>query len=139
MVNVAAAWLLNQKGEVLICRRAPSEPRPGFWEFPGGKFEDGEDGPAALKRELREELDLAVHQVSLIAVREHTYATGSFRIHLYSCLAEEEKEPILTVHDDWRWAKPEELADFNFLPGDIPLIEDILRRYHGSINISTVE
>lgn len=126
MVDVAAAWLLNQRNEVLICRRAPTEPRPGFWEFPGGKFEAGEDGPMALRRELLEELDLAVHAESLMAVREHAYESGAVRIHLYRCHLLKDKEPTLSVHDDWRWAKIEKLLDFNFLPGDIPLIQDIL-------------
>ncbi len=127
MIDVAAAWLLNENDEVLICRRSPNQPRAGFWEFPGGKFEADEDGPAALKRELLEELNLAVRDIRLMAVHEHHYTSASYRIHLYRCRRVVPAEPRLIVHDDRRWAKPEELPEFNFLPGDIPLIEDILK------------
>ena len=38
--------------KVLLMRRAADQPLAGEWEYPGGKFEDGEDGPTCLKREL---------------------------------------------------------------------------------------
>lgn len=39
-------------------RRAADQPLAGEWEYPGGKFEDGEDGPICLHRELFEELGI---------------------------------------------------------------------------------
>lgn len=35
---------------------------PGVWDFPGGHVEPGESGPAALVRELAEELDVTIQQ-----------------------------------------------------------------------------
>ena len=127
MIDVAAAWLVNERGEILICRRAPSQSRAGYWEFPGGKFEAGEDGTQALRRELMEELELEIRNIRLLAVREHRYPNDTFRIHLYRCERSLPQEPRLSVHDDYRFANPEHLLDYKFLEGDIPLIQAILQ------------
>lgn len=47
-------------GRVLMGKRRSGSKRPGLWETPGGKVEDGETPQDALVREWREELDLVV-------------------------------------------------------------------------------
>lgn len=52
------AWTgfpLNPEARYLVGRRVGSS-HAGRWEFPGGKVEPGETQPAALVREIREEL-----------------------------------------------------------------------------------
>ena len=55
-VEVAAAVITQPDGSFLLGQRAPGTFYPGYWEFPGGKVEPGEDARAALIRELDEEL-----------------------------------------------------------------------------------
>ena len=50
-MKVTAAIFRNGDN-VLLMRRGADQPLAGEWEYPGGKFEDGEDGPTCLKREL---------------------------------------------------------------------------------------
>lgn len=130
-IDVAAAWLTNESGDVLICRRASTEPRAGFWEFPGGKFEAGESGVDALVRELNEELRLAVHCGKLLETAEHQYANGRFRIHLFACTKLDDSEPVLTVHDEMAWVAPSDLLSYNLLPGDVPIIKSYLAKVDG--------
>ena len=52
-MKVTAATFRNGD-RVLLMRRAADQPLAGEWEYPGGKFEDGEDGPTCLRRELAE-------------------------------------------------------------------------------------
>ena len=54
-MKVTAAIFKNGD-QILLMRRAVGQPLAGEWEYPGGKFEDGEDGPTCLRRELFEEL-----------------------------------------------------------------------------------
>lgn len=87
---VVAAALFDDRGRVLMHRRAPRKKHGGLWEFPGGKVEDGESPEAALCRELAEELGIAVE---LDALERAVFATSSPGAHgepaivilLYTC------------------------------------------------------
>src|SRR5882757_9825837 len=72
MTHVVAG-ILEQNGQLLICRRRADQPHPGKWEFPGGKLEAGETPETALVRELREELGIESGEPAEIARYEFTY------------------------------------------------------------------
>ncbi|WP_432491560.1 (deoxy)nucleoside triphosphate pyrophosphohydrolase [Kineococcus gypseus] len=59
---VAAALVddLHRPSRLLAARRSAPPALAGRWELPGGKVEAGEEPRAALHRELREELGVAV-------------------------------------------------------------------------------
>lgn len=44
--------IIYQDNEIFICRRRPEKSLGGFWEFPGGKVEKGEECEISLLREL---------------------------------------------------------------------------------------
>jgi 8-oxo-dGTP diphosphatase len=57
---------LVRNGRVLLAHRSPSRlVYPDVWDFPGGHVERGESPPAAVVRELREELGVAVSESAL--------------------------------------------------------------------------
>ena len=58
-IDVGAGAIIKD-GKFLAARRAPSEKHAGWWEFPGGKFEEGEDASQCLIREINEELELSL-------------------------------------------------------------------------------
>ncbi|HEY0722336.1 MAG TPA: Nudix family hydrolase [Gammaproteobacteria bacterium] len=60
-LHVAAAVVVDEAGRILIARRPDHLHQGGLWEFPGGKVEAGESVPAALARELQEEVGIRVH------------------------------------------------------------------------------
>ena len=55
-----SAGIVCRNGKILICQRPKGKSLAGFWEFPGGKLEEGESLQDCLKRELKEELDIEV-------------------------------------------------------------------------------
>ena len=73
-VQVAAA-LIFQDGKLLATKRGDS-PYPYVahkYEFAGGKIEQGERGEDAVKRELKEELDMDVCVGNLYASDTYDY------------------------------------------------------------------
>lgn len=52
---VVLVLLQNDKGELLITRRAPTKGYPNMWEITGGSAQTGDDSLHAAQREMREE------------------------------------------------------------------------------------
>ncbi|QZP07696.1 (deoxy)nucleoside triphosphate pyrophosphohydrolase [Caenibius sp. WL] len=127
MKQVAAAIALN-RGKVLVARRAPGENLAGYWEFPGGKLEDGESPHVCIIRELQEELNLAAEAGEILAESVYEYPGGSINLIGVSVkLLSDEIQ--LSVHDQIDWVAPSALLSINLAPADIAIAEELVRRY----------
>lgn len=73
------AGILESESTILIAQRGCEE-HFGQWEFPGGKIEDGESPPQALKREILEELGVEVTEFSPLGEVLDDYPTKQVRI-----------------------------------------------------------
>jgi len=60
VVDVAVGVLIRSDGDFLLTSRPPGKVYEGYWEFPGGKLEEGESVEAALRRELQEEIGVTI-------------------------------------------------------------------------------
>ncbi|WP_411877385.1 NUDIX domain-containing protein [Polaromonas sp. YR568] len=63
VVDVAVGVLIRPDGDFLLTSRPPGKVYEGYWEFPGGKLEQGETVEAALRRELQEEIGVTIGAV----------------------------------------------------------------------------
>ena len=82
-VEVVAAVIQRDDGQFLLGQRPPGKVYAGYWEFPGGKVEPGETAPAALKRELHEELGIEVERAYPWLTRDYDYAHAAVRLRFY--------------------------------------------------------
>lgn len=97
----------------------------GMWEFPGGKVEPGESAADALRREIREELDVDI--VTHASIGEWPISDD---VRLVLILAAcDGSIRIGPDHSGVRWFAPAELADVTWLPADelaLPAIAELL-------------
>lgn len=117
---VAAAIFAEQR--VLAAQRATTMREPLKWEFPGGKVEPGESATAALVRELREELGVAVQ----VGARLGLSCTEGLELELFACRIEAGL-PEPREHAELRWLSAEALGTLDWAPADIPLLELVAR------------
>jgi 8-oxo-dGTP diphosphatase len=118
-ITVVAA-LIEADGRFLVTRRPEGVHLGGLWEFPGGKVHEAESHAAALRREIREELetDVAVHD--LVHSTTHEYSDRVVSLHFYRCTILGEPRPLLG--QGMRWVPAGELGGLDFPPADAELI-----------------
>lgn len=106
--DVAAAVTMRNDGRILVARRRAADMLGGMWEFPGGKREQGETLPEALRRELQEEMGITVSVGEQLTVLKHAYT--HFRVTLYAFLCRlTAGEPRCIECDDFCWATQEDI------------------------------
>lgn len=121
-INVVAAVIMKE-GRVFATQRGYGEFKDG-WEFPGGKVEAGESPEEALRREIREELEVEVNVGDLIDTIEYDYPAFHLSMKCYVCTIAG-GSPHLLEHEAARWLSADQLDSVAWLPVDITLIPKI--------------
>ncbi len=123
-IRVAAAVIRNED-RIFATARGYGEYK-GWWEFPGGKIEEGESPEEALVREIREELTAGIEVGDLIGTVEYDYPKFHLSMDCFwAKIASGSLE--LKEAEEARWLGAEELFDVRWLPADMELL-DIIKR-----------
>jgi A/G-specific adenine glycosylase len=124
----AVVAVVIQDGRVLIQRRPDSGLLGGLWEFPGGKVKRGETLPAALARELQEELGVKPIRPRPFLSVDHSYTRFRVALHAFKCgLA---GEPGLDPRNR-RWVRLAALRRYPFPSGSAKIVERLLAEANG--------
>ena len=83
LITEVAAAVIERPGEFLLAQRPEGKPYSGYWEFPGGKIEPGEDPLGALSRELHEELGIRIREATPWITRVYAYTHATVRLRFY--------------------------------------------------------
>ncbi len=81
VVDVAVGILIDSAGQFLLTSRPEGKVYAGYWEFPGGKLEAGEDVEQALRRELQEEIGVTIGAVHAWREALVDYPHALVRLH----------------------------------------------------------
>jgi len=110
----------DEKGKILLIKRAETDSwRPGFWEFPGGKLDEGQDISHALEREVLEETGLVVipinrvvyYESQITSMKKYSGLPYIVLIGLAKKIGGEVK--LSEEHSDYAWVKPKKALTYN--------------------------
>ena len=121
-IHVVAAILI-QDGRLLATQRGYG-PWKDWWEFPGGKVEQGEEPREALRREMQEELAVDIEAGKLVASVEYDYPDFHLSMLCFRCRVVAGR-PTLLEHEAARWLSQEELDAVRWLPADVEVIRQL--------------
>lgn len=124
MVQVAAAIIRNEKGEILICQRGAGGSCAFLWEFPGGKQECGETLAQCLARECKEELAIDIVPESIFDEADFVYPERTVKITFFN-VRMTGGSLRMDVHEKLRWVRPEALKAFAFCPADVEVVKKL--------------
>lgn len=124
-IHVVGAVIVRD-GKVLAAKRAAHKTLGSYWEFPGGKIEDGESPHQALTRELNEELQCAVEIGPQVDFTRYEYEFAVVNLTTFLCTLVD-GEPRNTEHEELRWVPMSELSTLRWAAADVPAIEKLMR------------
>ena len=118
-IEVVAAVIVSD-GKILATQRGYGS-QAGKWEFPGGKIEAAEAPADALRREIREELNMDIKVGEFITTINYDYADFSLVMHCFFASADS-VEMTLNEHLSAKWLSPNELDSVDWLAADLLLL-----------------
>ena len=125
-VEVVAA-VIKKDDKIFITRRGYGE-FIDMWEFPGGKIEEGESREGALHREIREELEVDICNLEFLTTIDYDYSNFHLTMHCFACEIASGKIH-LNVHNDAKWINMSELRDQRWVPADVLVVDEIIKKY----------
>lgn len=126
-LNIALGIIRNNRQEIFITRRAADSHMAGYWEFPGGKIEQGETPEQALRRELCEETSIETERATLLEVLEHHFSDRIVTLNFY--LVEGwQGEPLGREGQPMRWVKQGDLREEEFPKANISIIKRLVQQ-----------
>lgn len=125
VIEVVAA-VIQRDGKYMIARRRHGKHLAGYWEFPGGKIEEGEMPEESLQREMQEEFGVHAEIGVHLGNNVHDYGSKVVRLMAYKATVEEDIHQS-TDHDLIDWVELSKMSGYRLAPADIPLLQYVDR------------
>lgn len=125
MKSIEVVAAIIRDGDRVFATQRGYGPWKDWWEFPGGKMEEGETEQEALKREIMEELSADIHVGKLLDTVEWDYPEFHLTMHCFMCTLSHDAMH-LNEHEAAKWLNMTTLHSVKWLPADealLPVIE----------------
>lgn len=128
-IEVVAAII--RKGDKIFATQRGYGDFKDWWEFPGGKMEQGETPEQALVREINEELDAEIRVDKFLHTVDWDYPNFHLTMHCFmSSLLNDALH--LNEHEAAKWLDINDIHSVNWLPADEALLPLILEELSSS-------
>ena len=121
-IEVVAAII--RKGDKFFATQRGYGEWKDWWEFPGGKMEEGETPEQALVREIKEELSTDISVDKFLYTVNWDYPKFHLTMHCFMCSLLTEALH-LNEHEAAKWLSKDDIHTVKWLPADeilLPMI-----------------
>lgn len=120
LTEVAVGIVQRSDGQYLLTTRPQGKAYAGYWEFPGGKLEAQESVVAALRRELKEEINITIADAQMVRTDVVDYPHALVRLH-FCLITQWSGEIQMREQQTFAWSDlPTALSPI--LPGTVPVL-----------------
>jgi len=113
-----SSCLLKKKNKILITSRPKGKFLSGFYELPGGKLKKNESFINCIKREIKEEINLQIHDNEIRNLDLITHKYKKTIIIMMVFIVNKWRGKIrCNENQKIAWISPYEIRKFKFLPG----------------------
>ena len=121
-IHVSAAIIMKDN-KIFVTQRGYGEFKD-WWEFPGGKIEEGETPEECLKREIKEELKADINIDKYLCTIEYDYPNFHLKMECFICsLIDGHLE--LVEAEDAKFITKDQLDNIDFLPADLLVVKEL--------------
>lgn len=121
-IHVSAAIIIKDN-KIFVTQRGYGEFKD-WWEFPGGKIEEGETPEQCLKREIKEELKADINIDKYLCTVEYDYPNFHLKMECFICsLIDGHLE--LVEAEDAKFITNDQLDNIDFLPADLLVVKEL--------------
>lgn len=128
-IEVVAAII--RKGDKIFATQRGYGDFKDWWEFPGGKMEEGETPEAALIREIKEELSTDISVDKFLYTVDYDYPKFHLTMHCFMCSLVTDALH-LNEHEASKWLDVEAIHSVNWLPADEAILPLIVKELNSS-------
>ncbi|XOB41832.1 MAG: NUDIX hydrolase [Candidatus Nealsonbacteria bacterium] len=128
---IVVSGIIQKKDKYLLVKKK-GKFHEGLWFFPGGIVEKNESIDSALKREIKEEVNLDISGIKFIYSTvfknkaSDNYKTFPFvTILLFKCETNGKEVETGDDADDFKWVRLEEMKDYKLRPGGLEVIQEM--------------
>ena len=118
--------IIRRGREFLIAQRKRNDSFGNYWEFPGGKKNEGESFEQCVAREIQEEIGIEVLVESKIMEIRRRYNEKMIWLNFYLC-SHVSGDPKPLDCQKVQWVDVEDLKSFKFPQTNNPVIASLLR------------
>jgi len=121
-IHVSAAIIMKDN-KIFVTQRGYGKFKD-WWEFPGGKIEEGETPEECLKREIKEELKADINIDKYLCTVEYDYPNFHLKMECFICsLIDGHLE--LVEAEDAKFITNDQLDNIDFLPADLLVVKEL--------------